>query len=108
MTGGFEHGKTYTVFSYFYPDTRPIAQAPAWVEEFSFERGKGELLVGSSATAEDTIHDGLKKITVPRGWIWREVREGQYDTSGVKPTWKTPSTGAGPAAAPPPTTTPTT
>ena len=124
---GFEHGKTYTVVSYFYPDTRPGAPAATTSETFTFERGKGSLDLAVTyedrstqpstapawpGTAPDRLTIGLMTITVRPGWLWREVMEGQYDTSGVKPTWKTPSnvvpfTGAGPAAAPTPGSSPT-
>ncbi len=115
MTGGFEHGKTYTVISYFYPDTRPGAPAATTSETFTFERGKGALTRGDRAgigreDGPDTLAIGLTAITVRPGWLWREVMEGQYDTSGVKPTWKTPTlpfTGADRPASPTPGSTPT-
>ena len=114
MTGGFEHGKTYTVVSYFYPDTRPGAPAATTSETFTFERGKGALSRGDRSArtdAPDILTIGLTTITVRRGWLWREVVEGQYDTSGVKPTWKTPTLpftgGSDRPAAPAPATTPT-
>lgn len=111
MTGAFEHGKTYTVISYFYPDTRPNAPAAMTSETFTFERGKGEWFPASydcDPDDIDTLYIGLTKITVRRGWLWREVMTGQYDTTGVRPRWKEPTTDADPAAAPPPATTPTT
>lgn len=115
MTGGFEHGKTYTVVSYFYPDTRPGAPAATTSETFTFERGKGMLLErpGRELWTDidpDVVTIGLTTITVRPGWLWREVMEGQYDTSGVKPTWKAPTlplTGAGQPASPTPGSTPT-
>jgi hypothetical protein len=110
MTGGFEHGKTYTVISYFYPDTRPTAAAFASSETFTFESGQGEMRPGLGGHA-DQILVGLTMITVPPGWLWREVMEGRYDTSGVKPTWRAPNvvpfTGAGQPASPAPGSTPT-
>jgi len=112
MTGGFEHGKTYTVVSYFYPDTRPGAPAATTSETFTFERGKGELheRPGRELWTDidpDTLTIGLTTITVRPGWLWREVMTGQYDTSGVRSAWKAPTTSAGPTAAPAPGSTPT-
>jgi len=110
MTGGFEHGKTYTVVSYFYPDTRPTAPAATTSETFTFERGQGDLRPGVGGNPDHLSID-LAFITVPQGWLWREVMEGRYDTSGVKPTWRAPNvvpfTGAGQPASPAPGSTPT-
>lgn len=85
-----EHGKRYTQVTYVYPSTTVNAPSQNWPESFIFEHGKGEFRPGSPG-AVDQLTIGLAHITVQPGWLYREVMDGVYDTSGTKPVFKEPS-----------------
>lgn len=84
-----EHGKRYTQVTYVYPSTTVNAPSQNWPETFIFEHGKGEFRPGAFG-AIDQLVIGLAHITVPPGWLYREVMDGVYDTSGTKPVFREP------------------